>query len=103
MLWRKRKPSDFRAEIEAHLALETEQMKEQGLSEEEARTAARRAFGNVTRAGSAFTNRAAGFGGTTSCKTCASACGNYVVTPVSLLSPPLPSPSALARTPLFSV
>jgi|SRR5271157_1375997 len=54
MLWRKRKPSDFRAEIEAHLALETEQMKEQGLSEEEARTAARRAFGNVTRAEERF-------------------------------------------------
>ncbi len=54
MFWRKRKPSDFRAEIEAHLALETEQLKEQGLSEEEARIAARRAFGNVTRAQERF-------------------------------------------------
>ena len=49
MFWRKRKPSDFAREVEAHLALETEQWKEQGLSEEEARRAARRAFGNVTR------------------------------------------------------
>ena len=50
MLWRKRKQSDFTAEIEAHLELETERLKEQGLSEEEARMAARRAFGNVTQA-----------------------------------------------------
>ena len=54
MFWRKRKPSDFRAEIEAHLELETEQLKEHGLSEEEARVAARRAFGNVTRAQERF-------------------------------------------------
>jgi predicted permease len=54
MFWRKRKQSDFHAEIEAHLALETEQLKEQGLSEEEARRAARRAFGNVTRAEERF-------------------------------------------------
>src|SRR5438874_8155735 len=49
MFWRKRKQSDFAAEIEAHLELETEQLKEQGLGEEQARMAARRAFGNVTR------------------------------------------------------
>jgi putative ABC transport system permease protein len=54
MFWRKRKQSDFRAEIEAHLELETEQLKEQGLNEEEARMAARRAFGNVTRAQERF-------------------------------------------------
>jgi hypothetical protein len=54
MFWRKRKPSDFRADIEAHLELETERLKEQGLSEEEARLAARRAFGNVTRAEERF-------------------------------------------------
>jgi predicted permease len=47
---RKRKPSDFRAEIEAHIELEAERLREQGLSEEEARGAARRAFGNVTQA-----------------------------------------------------
>ncbi len=49
MFWRKRRSSDFAAEINAHLELETERLKEQGLSEAEARTAARRAFGNVTR------------------------------------------------------
>jgi len=54
MFWRKRKPSDFRAEIEAHLALDTERLKEQGLGEEEARVAARRAFGNFTRAEERF-------------------------------------------------
>jgi predicted permease len=54
MLWRKRKPSDFRAEIEAHLELEAEQLKQQGLSEAEARMAARRGFGNVTRAEERF-------------------------------------------------
>jgi len=54
MFGRKRKHSDFKAEIEAHLELETERFKEQGLSEEEARMAARRAFGNVTRAEERF-------------------------------------------------
>ena len=54
MFWRKRKQSDFTAEIEAHLVLETERLKEQGSSEEEARVAARRAFGNVTQAHERF-------------------------------------------------
>ena len=54
MFGRKRKQSDFVAEIEAHLELETEQLKAQGLSEEEARRAARRAFGNVTQAQERF-------------------------------------------------
>jgi predicted permease len=54
MLRRKRKASDFTAEIEAHIELETEQLKGQGLSEEEARSAARRAFGNVTQAQERF-------------------------------------------------
>ena len=49
MLRRKRKPSDFSAEIEAHLGHETERLLEQGLSEQEARTAARRSFGNVMK------------------------------------------------------
>jgi putative ABC transport system permease protein len=54
MFWRKRKQTDFVAEIEAHLELEAEQLKEQGLSDEEARMAARRAFGNVTQAQERF-------------------------------------------------
>ena len=54
MFRRKRKQSDFTAEIEAHLQLEAERFKEQGMSEEEARMAARRAFGNVTQAEERF-------------------------------------------------
>ncbi|HET7841742.1 MAG TPA: ABC transporter permease [Terriglobia bacterium] len=54
MLWRRRKQGDFHAEVEAHLALEIERLKEQGMSEEEARSTARRAFGNVTKAQERF-------------------------------------------------
>src|SRR5690349_1079482 len=49
MFRRKRKANDFGAEIEAHIQLEAERLREQGLSEEDARAAARRAFGNVTQ------------------------------------------------------
>src|SRR5580704_13207842 len=49
-MWRRtRKASDFGAEIEAHIALETERLQEQGFSYEDAQTEARRTFGNVTR------------------------------------------------------
>src|ERR1700730_4540850 len=51
---RRREASDFSAEIEAHIQLETERLREQGLSEEEARHAAHRAFGNVTHAQERF-------------------------------------------------
>jgi len=51
---RKREPSDFKAEIAVHLEIEAERLKEQGWSEKEARTAARRAFGNLTRAEESF-------------------------------------------------
>src|SRR5881275_1850770 len=44
MFGRKRPVSDFNAEIEAHLQLEIERLKGQGLSEQEARAAARRAL-----------------------------------------------------------
>ena len=54
MFWRRRRPSDFSAEIEAHLQLETDRFKEQGLSDIDARAAARRAFGNTTRAQERF-------------------------------------------------
>src|SRR5882724_3357248 len=49
MFRRKRKLEDFSAEIEAHLEMEIERLQEQGLSEEDARAAARRAFGNITQ------------------------------------------------------
>ncbi len=54
MFRRKRKESDFNAEIEAHLDLEKELLQEQGLSEEDARAAAHRIFGNVTKAKERF-------------------------------------------------
>ena len=54
MFRRKRKESDFSAEIEAHIEHESERLREQGLSEEEARAAARRTFRNVMRAQEKF-------------------------------------------------
>ena len=59
MFGRKRKAIDFSGEIEEHIRLESERLQEQGLSEEEARAAARRAFGNVMHTQERFyeTNR----------------------------------------------
>jgi predicted permease len=54
MFGRKRKTSDFSGEIEAHIELETDRLRAEGLEDEEARSAARRAFGNVTRAQERF-------------------------------------------------
>jgi predicted permease len=51
---RKRKLDDFTSEIEAHLQLEIERLREQGLSKEEAQAAARRSFGNVLQAEERF-------------------------------------------------
>jgi hypothetical protein len=48
MFGRKRKLDDFTSEIDAHLQLEMERLREQGLSADEARAGAHRAFGNVT-------------------------------------------------------
>lgn len=50
MFGRKRPPGDFNAEVEAHLEIEAQRLREDGLSEKEARDAARRAFGNVLQA-----------------------------------------------------
>jgi predicted permease len=54
MFGHKRKLDDFTTEIEAHLQLEMERLREQGLSEEEARSTARRSFGNVMQAEERF-------------------------------------------------
>jgi putative ABC transport system permease protein len=54
MFSRKRKTTDFDAEIEVHLQLETERLREGGLSDEDARAAAYRAFGNRTHAQERF-------------------------------------------------
>ena len=48
---RKRSTEDFAAEIKAHLELETDELKREGWSEEQARTQALRGFGNVQSAG----------------------------------------------------
>lgn len=45
---RKRLLSDFDSEVKAHLDLATDQFREEGLDEREARYAALRQFGNVT-------------------------------------------------------
>jgi macrolide transport system ATP-binding/permease protein len=54
MFGRKRKLDDFTDEIEAHLQLEIERLREQGLNEEDARASARCTFGSVTRARETF-------------------------------------------------
>src|SRR5689334_18484226 len=54
MFWRKRRDSDFTAEIAAHLDLEIERLKSEGMSPEEAEYAARRTFGNVRHAEEQF-------------------------------------------------
>jgi predicted permease len=54
MFGHKRNLDDFTTEIEAHMELETERLREQGLGEEEARAAARRSFGNVMHAEERF-------------------------------------------------
>ena len=54
MFWRKRRESDFNAEISAHLELEIQRMREEGMSQAEAEAAARRQFGNVAHAQERF-------------------------------------------------
>jgi putative ABC transport system permease protein len=54
---RKRSDADFRAEIEAHVELEAARLCEQGMSEDDARSAARRAFGSLTAAQERFYER----------------------------------------------
>jgi predicted permease len=58
MFWRRRRPAaDFTEEVRAHLQLDADELKSDGLSEAEARAAARRAFGNVTVAEERFYER----------------------------------------------
>lgn len=54
MTGHRRGTGDFNAEVEAHLQHEIARLREQGMSEEDARAEARRAFGNVTRAQERF-------------------------------------------------
>src|SRR5580658_5626761 len=53
MFWR-RKQRDFNAEIEAHIQLEADQLRADGLTPKEARAAAIRTFGNRTLAQERF-------------------------------------------------
>jgi len=53
-MFARRKQSEFSAEIEAHLRLEADRLRELGMSDEEARAAARRSFGNVATAEERF-------------------------------------------------
>ena len=49
-MWRRRRrDEDFRDEIEAHLTLEADRLAADGVTADEARAAARRAFGSRTR------------------------------------------------------
>lgn len=54
MWWRRRKHEDFQDELAAHLQLEAEALRAEGLSEEDARATARRALGNRTIAEERF-------------------------------------------------
>src|ERR1700761_7490914 len=54
MFGRKRSQQDFADEIRAHLELEADALKDEGRSEEQAHTEARRAFGNTTTARERF-------------------------------------------------
>ena len=54
MFGRRRKLDDFASEIAAHIQLESERLRDNGLSEEEARAVALRSFGNVMRAEERF-------------------------------------------------
>ncbi|MGB7137410.1 MAG: ABC transporter permease [Acidobacteriaceae bacterium] len=54
MFRRKRSKQDFAAEIQAHLDLEADDLRQQGLASDEARFQARRTFGNVRAAQETF-------------------------------------------------
>jgi hypothetical protein len=53
-MWWKRKQQDFNAEIEAHLQLEADEQRAEGLAPGDAQSAARRAFGNRSAAEERF-------------------------------------------------
>ncbi len=57
MFGRKRSQSDFSDELQSHLQLEIDRLRNEGLSEEEAYWTARRALGNLSAAGERFYHR----------------------------------------------
>ena len=54
MFWSKRKHSDFQAEIQSHLDLESDELAEDGSNPGDAKYQARRVFGNVTGSAERF-------------------------------------------------
>jgi predicted permease len=55
MFWRRQRPqSDFSEELQAHLTLEIDRLREEGMSEEQASAMARRNLGNITKAQERF-------------------------------------------------
>lgn len=57
MLWRKRKPEDFDAEVQSHLELEADELQAEGCSEQEAYRKARVRFGSIEAARERFYER----------------------------------------------
>jgi hypothetical protein len=53
-MWWKREPRDFKAELDAHLELEADDLRSEGLTPEASKVAARRALGNRTSAEERF-------------------------------------------------
>jgi hypothetical protein len=53
-IFRRRPQSDFSAELQAHLELEQDRLRAEGLSEDESRHAARKNLGNLAAAGERF-------------------------------------------------
>ena len=54
MFRRRRSQQDFQAELQAHIELEAESLRADGVNPSEAEAAARRRFGNVLRAEERF-------------------------------------------------
>jgi len=52
--FRRRSDEDFRREIEAHVDIEADRLTAEGMTPDEARHAAKRAFGNITGAAERF-------------------------------------------------
>lgn len=76
MFWRrKRSVNDFQEEIRAHLELEAEALKQEGLSEREARLAAKKAFGTCWAPRNGSMRRTACAGWTSFHRICGTGCG----------------------------
>lgn len=67
---RRHKPPDFSAEIEAHIGLEADRLRSEGLSDVDARVQARRAFGNPLLAQERYYESRHSPGGTPYAGTC---------------------------------